>query len=46
MGTIGGVPASNLAGNSAAVKPARFTRQIMLPPPAKGGMASSSSWRP
>ena len=43
---IGGVPASNLAGTGAGVKPSRRTSAIMLPPPRNGGVASSSSARP
>ena len=45
-GTIGGVPASNLAGNSAGSNESSLTRRIMLPPPRKGGIASSNSRRP
>ena len=41
-GAIGGVPASNFAGSSAGVKRSGHTRLIMLPPPRKAGMASSS----
>ncbi len=44
--TIGGVPASNLAGTGAVVKPSSRTSAIMLPPPRNGGIASSSSIRP
>ena len=45
-GTIGGVPASNLAGSSAGVKRSRSRGLIMLPPPRNGGIASSSSCAP
>ena len=45
-GAIGGVPASNLAGNIAGVKPARSTVRIMLPPPKNGDIPSSSARLP
>ena len=43
---MAGVPASYFAGTGAVVKPSNVTVSIMLPPPRKGGIASSSSMRP
>ena len=39
---MGGVPASNLAGTGAVVKPSSVTSLIIEPPPRKGGISSSS----